>query len=413
MDKYQWFIKQLGTDLPKNIYWITSLFVKHISITYTPKVDNYCIYVKDNKFTYLVDGEEHTIKGDVSKTFLNSKDKIKLTKETFGTLKVPIDTTVGLALCNYIIVGLGASWVTGYVNKPFNVSSFVDDYINPLIPTGKITADISKNLCKASTYIRELAAVVTVTATERNVSEPAGKDKFKNSIRGKYDLTKQSDIIAYDNELKEFDKAWLKDDPTYGHLVNSKTLARRKTMKLSFGSQATFDGPSEYIDEALSDKMPTDASSVESQNNVSRAGSESRGAKTQIAGTIFKIISQATSGLGTVEGDCGTTGTIRIWLDDTNREQYSTGYHVVKGKVAPIVNFKGKGYINIRDAMYCKQPSPNYCSACVGTALSKSKDSIPLASGILSSKLLGYYMSLMHGRETKLKAIPDIVAVFR
>ena len=116
-------------------------------------------------------------------------------------------------------------------------------------------------------------------------------------------------IAELEDDLKAFDKEWLKDDPSLGISLSGKILDNsRKKRYLSFGNEdgITHKEDAVFVETSLLEGYPKDKEKLAVMFNSVRAASYSRGKETQTSGVISDKLVRGLIGFTVKTNDCKT-----------------------------------------------------------------------------------------------------------
>lgn len=379
--------------------------------------------------------------------FVNPQDATQLLKVEDGVAGQALyrfkeKLTIGDGDCdNY--VGEGAvDIVTSYGNLLYNWFAVVEafgrklPYMNPKekVKTDKILDLIKPRLADdlpeghsdksiaqvAPIYIRELrefgnrqydltslSQLCTYGATEKVLMGPPGAAELKKRLleENKDKLDDLATIAKIGKELQEFDAAFLKGDEAENFLIDNKS---RKTVRpklwLMLGAEAGLDKnnvKAKLVERSLSEGW--DVSKFADMNNVSRAGSFSRGHETQLGGVSVKWLQRASANLNITVDDCGSRlGVITEFTEDMVPRM--VGFSIVTQEGHKLIKsekeagaYLGKRLM-VRSPQYCIAEKTDYCRTCVGERLAINKDGLSIAVSDYGSVFMLLAMKAMHGK---------------
>lgn len=378
------------------------------------------------KFEVNVDGrwvELEKIENEYS--VFNMTDVITVTKDMISTVNGNVTSTVGRFLANKLLLELPFGNKFDYKDSNISIKSIEKDIANGLID-GNVTVSEYIKFVDSVNYMKGLSRIVSISATPKNILPPDGIEKFKKDLMSKYDKKYGENwkkdrvkVLEFKEELKNYDKEWLKDDPSYGKLTSGKiTNNARVKMFLTFGDDSGFDGTGkdfEFVEQSLAENYPKDKEKLTTVFNSSRSGSYNRGKETQKGGVTAKKILRSTSSI-TIEGkDCGSKQgkvyTITKELLDNLKGRYVIG----SGGKATVIDdpkkYLGKT-IELRSPMYCLNGNDSFCETCVGEVMAQYKNGISLSTLNISNTILYIPMKKMHDTQIKLVEIKleDIIS---
>jgi len=401
-------------DLPVKLDWVVGLFAYIKDKEY----ENDFYLIKDKKFYGKTTDDILLLAEDYTDPILVPTDKISLEKGFLPNIDNNIETTYGRLVINYIIGTYCFHNKIEYINKQFTISDIENDYIKKLLtddPKDKkgITVDEYKTFIDAALYIESFSKYLSLAATEKSILPPKGIKEFKKKaieeIKKKYgeDYTKNPMAIAeLEKKLLDYDKQYLKDDPSYGKLISGKVAkVARKKLYLDFGIGNSFEEENDGIVESLSDGWDLDPKKLASMANDARKGSYSRGVETQKGGVTAKIALRATSDIKILKKDCGSKVGVDINITEDNYEAYINRYMLDKNN-KPILlteellkSLIGKT-ITIRSPLFCHLEN-DFCTTCTGDNIKDYENGVSLLVSGVGGKILSIALSVFHGKELK------------
>ena len=346
---------------------------------------------------------------------LTANDLITLPANTLVNQDETIDTTIGRVIANHFLLITPFGKTIPYINGYASISD-IESLIAPILiddgakpPTDKpyIYVDQYLTFLDSIALLEGLTPYITYAATPKNLVGAKGIAAYKKKLSKEYEGRLDDPIVAveYQEKLRDFDKAYLKDDPSYGKFMSGKVLNKcRLKMFGSFGSEDVInkDKPMHMIEESLADRLPDDKYTTAALNSSTREASFSRGNLTQLGGVISKTMAAATGHLKLIEGDCGTKRTVRAHVYAGEEHKYLSRYHMVNGKPVLITKeilptLVGKD-IALRSVTRCIQSPTAYCQVCSGDNLVRVKDGINLAATEIAGIITSFFLALMHGK---------------
>lgn len=342
------------------------------------------------------------------------KDIVELNPGDMKNLKIKLTTTLGKIITNQVLLVYPFNNKLDYINDSFSVPD-IEKKLATMLQNKTITIDEYLKFTNGCSFLSNLAPIINVSATYKNILPPPNLDKFKiekvKEYDNKYGKNWRNDrlrCVEFQEELKKYDTEWLKDDPSYGKLLNKKIKDNaRVKMYLTFGPEVGFDKTGEnmtFIENSLMDQYPEDNKSITALFNSARSGSYDRGKETQKGGAAAKDILRATSSYNITEGDCGSKVGKSIFITKDIANSIKGRYMLVNGK--PILIEDATQFINktitIRSPMYCLNPGSSYCTTCTGSIMSLHKNGLSLTVLKISDILLNSSMKSMHNSQVSL-----------
>lgn len=427
MKRLDYFRYALKNTLPFKLDWVYTFFTcmpipsklpdDNILVKEYIKVDfnNREVYVKvDNEYVILEDYQF-----DINSPVFNKEMAISLTEEEIVNIDKIVETKLGRALFNYIVLARNFGKLIPYINEKTSIGA-IEDIIADKMYKNEITSDQYVKFTDSVIFIESLSRVFVIAATEKNIVPPPNIDKIKKDLLVEFDNKYggkewRRDVIKvteFEDRLKKIDNEWLADDPTLGKILNKKVKDNaRVKMFLVNVPGAGFkgnDGSAVLIENSLNEGFPKDKEKLSAVFNDSRHGSYSRGKETQKGGAAAKDILRATSNISIVEGDCGAKIGKKVTVLPNLANSYKGRYIIDSSrKLVQIEDPKqyiGKT-IEIRSPMTCKTKDGKLCSICVGKSVANFKTGISLMVTAISGELLTVSLKSMHAKNQQIKNI--------
>lgn len=390
MLKLAWYYSVLGIN-PKNS-------------TYVEVIDNK-YYVKINNENVLIDNV------NTDRPLLSYSDKIIITNNDLSNIKDTVETTIGRAICNKVLLDYPFGGKIEYINKSLSADLLQNSIISKLLDKEVMIEEYIK-FVNSTLFLQSLSKLVTIAATEKNIAPAPGileyKDKLLKEYDKEYGTSWRKDkvrIVEYLDKLKKYDQDFLADDPTIGKTLTKKIQnnARLKQF-ISFGTVEDF-GENEFIFESLIEEMDKNPETLKTLFNSIRQGSFSRGHETQKGGAVAKSLLRAASGVSIKEGDCGSTMYKEIYIDKDNASFLNNRYYLENNTPKLLKNaeeFIGKT-LKFRSPLYCKYPNRNFCTTCCGDNFKNRENSVGLQLINISTAILTTALKSMH--DTTIKVV--------
>lgn len=322
-----------------------------------------------------------------------------------------IETTVGRLLANLILLVHPFNVKLPYINGEVSVKD-IESIIGPMMREKKITVDEYLKYTTSCTFITNLSRLVSVSATRKNTVAPPGIKEYKKKVQADMDREygpswRESTtlITEYKNRLQEYDKEWLKDDPSMGKLLNKKITNNSRTkVYLTVGNEQGFDKASNeavFIDNSLEDGLPKNPKQLATMYNAIRSGSFDRGHETQKGGAAAKEILRSSSSIIILPGDCKSNRgyTIKVTKDNA---KYLVGRYLLQGvkRIDDAQSLIGTSIV-IRSPMYCKFEDGRICATCAGDIPSSNPNGVSMGLLDISGILLNNSLKSMHDSQGK------------
>jgi hypothetical protein len=408
MKRIDYFKYAMRNKLLDKLNWYYSV----LSLQSSDYVENEYIKYQNKKYYAMVDNNYVEIE-DASGTIFDIKDVVKLSNSDLINIDKDVETTIGLAIVNYILLVNNFGKKIAYINDSMSVGS-IEKIIVKMLNNDTITISEYTKFVDSCSFLTNFSRLVSVSATKKNILPPPGikahKKKSIDEMVKEYgpDWDKDFTLVKkFEDKLTSFDNEWMKDDPSNNMLVSGKVkgAGRTKTF-LMFGAEAGFDrsGKATTITESLDEGWPQDSDKLATMFNASRSGSFDRGSETQKGGVTAKVVLRATNSVKINPGiDCGSKIGKSILINEINKQYIIDRYILVNGKSIlldedNIKQYIGK-YIDIRSPQYCKLDKNNLCGVCVGKKLEQHKDGISLLMTDISATILAISLSAMHFKE--------------
>lgn len=368
----------------------------------------------------LVDGEYVKIDNSkIDEPIAWFKDPITLTPEDLPNVREKTETTYGRFLMNAIMIVEAFHDKFDYVNEEFvleKLNSKIVDRLEDDIPLKdrdptnktKLYVDEYIRYMNALSYIDGFTQVCVLAGSEKTILPPTGLKEFKKNLLKAYEgkLNDPVQLVAFENELKEFDKKYLKDDPNYGLFMSGKALnVSRKKVFLNVGTDGTLKDTSvaHPVINSLEEGWPLDRPEefVDLMNSA-RIGGYGRGAETVNGGVVAKTLLRLSNNYQILDEDCGATKGIPYYVNESNIKNKVGRQMLVKNQwieindIEQIKPYLGKIVI-FRSPMYCKSKGDRICKHCAGKKLSINLKGVASALTELSDVVLMTSMKKSHG----------------
>lgn len=400
MNKIEYLKYSIKEKLHCNLDWVFTFFTK-VDYNTTKK------YIEKNNSLFVKVNDELVELSDVNtkEPIFSIKDSVTIDNEWLSNVSSKIDTTIGRLLANSILIENNFGNVIPYINKSFSIKE-LEFQIGTNMRLGNITVDQYLKFGNSVNYISSFSKIVSISATSKSVLPPPDISKKKKEIQKKYDerygpkwRSNRTLINQYLDELKQIDKDWIKDDPSYGKLMSGKIVNNsRVKMYLTFGGESGFDkksGSTVLVDNSLTEQYPKSKKELAAMFNSSRSGSFDRGHETQKGGAAAKDILRSTSSILVEKGDCGTKKGNKLLVTKNNYKNLYGRYLISGEKIDNGEKYIGQ-IIEIRSPMFCLNKGSNFCSICSGDILAGNPDGISLRLLEVSNTLLTLALKSMH-----------------
>jgi len=401
----------IDNRLPLKLMWVTSV------LSVTLENTSY-IRIKDKSLEVLVNDEWLQYKGaKVGTPLLDITQKIHIPANFMVNVKEDLETTVGRVLFNYVVLAYPFGSKVPFINKRFTPDDIEEVYIANLLQDDPKEHELSVpeyiNFVDACTYIQNWADIIVYSSTEKSILPPPGIKEYKAKLikeaKDKYGpdaMKDQAVIVDIETKMKEYDREFLKDDPSLDRLASGKILNNsRKKLYLSIGVEKGMGAGSDktnMIEHSFLDGYGDNPEDLASIFNSVRNASYQRGAETANGGLGAKILLRATSAIEVKGPDCKTK--IGKHWDVTNKNNSAlVGRYVMNGDKVTLVEdleaskaYIGKS-IEVRSPLYCKNnDGETFCSICGGVGLSSNPSSVSLVISSMGGTILYISMAAMH-----------------
>jgi hypothetical protein len=228
--------------------------------------------------------------------------------------------------------------------------------------------------------------------------------KAKLLAENKDRLNDPAVIAKIQAELVQFDKDYLKGDPSSDFLITKKAFQVVRS-KL-FGMHGGETGFSESIEVDLIENSLSQGWNIDQMPlmiDAQRQGSFFRGAQTVLGGESVKWLLRASSNLSVVQEDCGTKLGLPMKVDGVNIGSLLGEAVVVDGKTSKVTRenqgeYLGKALL-VRSPTFCKLPKTDFCAYCIGAQLAENVTGLSSAVTQIGSIFMDIYMQAVHGKQ--------------
>lgn len=266
---------------------------------------------------------------------------------------------------------------------------------------------------KVADWMRQFASIISVSASERVITEPDGIREAKRKLVEKYkgQLSDPVKLVEFQAELGVIEAAWLKGDPGELFAKHSKVSKSRAKLFLTAGHQMGFENKAttNLVIESLSEGWPRDPESFAILMNDARAGSFSRGSETIDGGVAAKKQLRALNNYVVVDGDCGSKLYHRRFMGKHNINTLvgrtvimDNGTQKLIENSGDLANYLGK-WVKMRSPRACKTIGQRLCRRCSGERLFRLPKGLTIPATEVSAEILTSSLKAMHG--TKLETV--------
>ena len=422
MTKLEYFKTGIQFGLYKHKAWIVSVF----TITRDAKVKDEVGWLVKQPWGYACIKDDGSLEpitdSEPNQPLLTFKTPVTVDPSWAVNIKDTLETTVGNVLFNAIctVTAFNATlpFQTGRVSVP-KIEALIAPLLvdTPLDAHGEIDTTAPRDPSKIYVdqyvlfidtlqFISNLSSLVAWSATPKSLVPPVGLQAFKETLLKEYEgrLHDPVELAKFEQQLLDYDRAFLEDDPAYGTFLQGKILnTARKKMFLSIGSDRDFKDSLTVtpITDSLQDGWPTTETEFTAMLNGSRIGSFSRGAETVKGGVSAKILLRAGNNYTIEDTDCQSTLGIRRHFTEKTLTKLIGRYHLTpQGPVLIETEEQAKALLGkkiiLRSPMYCKLPNAQLCRVCAGEKLFKFPTGITIPLTEISSIILATSLKVMH-----------------
>ncbi|HXQ32679.1 MAG TPA: hypothetical protein VN843_01530 [Anaerolineales bacterium] len=422
MKRLDYLKKALNHDLASNLSWITSAFciVKESPQSYLSNPYPFRLISTHARYQFI-NAEKQIEEIEDSQTkepLLRFKDQLEVDKTWAPNITSSITCTVGNLIFNSVSILPSFGSKYPFTNGKISLSIHEDYIAKRLTDTprdnsqrdqSKIYVDEYLIFQDTLIYLEQLAPMTNWSATRKLISRPDGIKEFRQKLLKEYEgrINDPTVFAEYEEKLRNYDKEWLKDDPSYGTFIKGKILdIARKKMFLAIGIPERLDLKSKMvpITSTLEDGQPTDPIQRTAILNGSRFGSYSRGTETINGGVVSKTVIRIGNNYKIDIEDCGTTFGLHTSYTKESINDLVGRIVIEDKKMIPILTTEQAEYylgrtIVVRSPAFCKAgPGDRLCKSCSGPALSQYQDGLAIPLTEISQLILTQSLKAMHGK---------------
>lgn len=395
--------------------WWFSVFgiLENSNLTETLKIYfPYIVYKENNKY-YAVNEEKDPVPlAFGNERLLEFSEKLTVDKTIYPGIDGKADTTIGNWLANLILIYSNFGTKLKFKLPPYSIRSIESEITEAMVEDDKakpedITVSEYLDFVDSTAFIRGMSTLLIQSSTEKTITPPPNIEAKRKELLKKYQgqLDDYKVIAEIENQLLEYDKEYLANDPTYGKFMSGKVSnIARKRMFLTFGAEQSATDPTKanYVESPLSDGWSTKPEDLTAMFNSFRSGAEQRAKHTEKGGVLFKMFARVMNSYMVELTDCNTKKGM-FWTVSPKDKKVLIGRSYIKnGKVVLIDNNTFKDIIGktveIRSPLYCKLPKKKICSVCAGEKLSLKNEGVSLAAMEISEAVMTASMKAMHGK---------------
>ena len=345
----------------------------------------------------------------------NVHEEVHLGAGDMSNIKKPITTTYGNVFFNAVLTVWALNSKIDFLLGRISPRQ-MEDMILPRLKDTPATVeerndkdiyvDEFLNFCDAAFYLAGFTQICVPAATEKSLVAAPGIVQLKERLLKENEerLHDPTVIAKIQAELVQYDRDYLKGDPSENFLIGNKSF--QVVRSKMFGMHGAEVGLSESVDVELirnSLSQGWDVSKFPAMNNSLRAGTFNRSAQTMLGGESVKWLLRASSNMVISKDDCGTKLGLPVNVDNNNFKKL-VGFSIVEGNGVKKINtdeeagtYLGKKVIR-RSPMFCNLDKTDYCKVCVGDRLSENPTGLSAAVSEFGSTLMLIYMAAAHGK---------------
>lgn len=406
MTRVKYFKIALKEKLIHKLKWFVAVLNIYV------KENEYCVE-RDGVMYVKLNGSEYPLDDYVkNEPILDHTASVTLSREEISNIEGTVDTTVGKAIINYLLIANPIGGAIPYLNHSGIGAKEIESKVMELLGSDKITVEQYLKFVDNTVYISNLSRYLLQPITKKNLLPPPNIEKTKKELIDTYDKkygkgwqNNQIHAGEFISELEKVDKEYLKDDPSTGVTMVGKALeSRRKTLLVFGASPSKLDPNPKFMFNSLSEGYELDAEIMSGVTNGIIDGSLARGKETQIGGVIYKVLTKMGRDMRIVPGDCGTKLYKKIKVTESNSSAL-TGLNMVEGnnlvEISDPKSLIGKT-IQLRSPLFCKSGGKDYCEVCVGRTLKEKKEALGIMFTYISEVFLSASLKKMHNAGLKL-----------
>jgi hypothetical protein len=379
------------------------------------------LYAYPEPWGYIfIDKDTQSVKIDNTKTgepLFSFQDTIQVDSSWAKNIDSPTETTVGRLLWNVICVSDSFDGKLKFINEPPSIKK-IEKVIafklkdTPVNETERsreyFYVDEKLKFDNALTYTEQLATLCNRAATLKNITRPDNIKEFRDKLIKQYGEENLNDPVTFTKfkaELSQYDKEYLKDDPTLGKLISGKLISGRDKLYLTTGAELGFKETVKQkpILTSLVDGWSKDPKTHTMTMNGIRSGSYSRGMETVNGGVTAKVILRAANNYTVIDTDCGSKlGLSRIYTKD-NVSKIINRYMITQSGQSVLIDSKERAesylgkVITMRTPAFCNMQGESICKVCAGLNLAQYATGLAIPLTEISARVLAASMKKMHG----------------
>lgn len=330
-------------------------------------------------------------------------------------INVPIETSFGKYLVNYVLHASIFNDVIPYLNYPLNASK-LNSVLEEYVLSKKVTIEQCNQRLINITYLEIPEYVAPNVSVNSLRIDPMIQKKKKELLELHKDELKAGDPVVMANiekQLIDMDKENIKKDLSSRYLIKGKQFdVIRKKMNITQGMHEIFGKPNhfEFINNSLSEgwkqkDFPTIANEI-------RSGSYSRAKETAVSGEESNFILSVLQNIRITMDDCKSTKYNILTLTPNNYLTFVGRRILTDNGLLLLDEVNIQKYLNkvvkMRSPLCCVAPD-GFCYTCVDEIFKTlEQESIATKVQAVSSMFLNLSLKKMHGKSIKSVNISDL-----
>lgn len=422
MTRLELFLKAMDANLFEELAWLISFFSLTMEEEDDWKLNPYLYRLVRNKngHFYVNENKELIPITDTNKEtrIAEFTDVVELKAGALVNLQTDIETTFGNILFNHLCLCKAFGSKIPYIEGDVDIGVIEDTLLKNFnsIPDSQALRDPKAfyvdeylKLCQSVNYMTGVSNISNWAYTPKSIVGAPGIDELRETLLKKHakELHIPSVIVDIEQKIVNYDKDYLKDDPSRNFLLGGKafdTIRKRKygTFGLEPGLESD-PSKARFISKPL--KYGLDMKQFPHLNDITRAGSYKRGAETQIGGEEVKWLLRAAGNMNVTVSDCGSVLGFTELITKSNLKDLYGGTILLDG-TSHHIGLSGEGadaylgkVVVFRSPMYCKLTMSDYCQTCLGDVLGSNKNGLPLAVSKFGTTIMLDSMSAMHTKK--------------
>lgn len=318
----------------------------------------------------------------------NPYDEIEIPAGKYGIEgkknKKPIYTTVGIYVFNKYFFERDLIDIFGYMNQTIDSKIFdkLNDKLSAALLEDDIELEVLKRYLMKTQKMMPYVSILSPNYTDKMLTCTKEINKKKNELLKKYEkeIDAGDPIIGtkIDNELLDFAKQYLKDDPAMDMFISGARGTVGNNFKNMFVMKGVIKDPdpnakqkyhiatSNYLDGIKPEEYSLFANSL-------AAGPFARARKTAVGGYLEKLFLYAYQHvkMDVPGSDCGTKRFKKVTLTDKNIKSWMYSYIIEGDKLVELTSKNKDKYVGktvkFRFSSLCEDKNPGcICNMCGG-----------------------------------------------